>query len=866
MKRFIGIISSVILVLQILVVPMQAEVNLKPEEVLNDLGLLLNISDQEMMSELSREVGLTMILKSLGYKQSEADEAVSNGYFIDTNGWSKGWAELAYVEGITTGTGQKHFSPTAPPLTKKEFIAFQLRALGYDSSEAWNMAESLGKTSGLMAAGGDSISDSSFTKRDASYVMYNALTASLVTTGDKLVKKLIDNGVISSAKAESYGLYSSKFVVESIASDNLKVMTIEFSKAIDEASLSGDTIELSRGSTELIYDANLLDGVSASGYALNMVDSQRVDIVIGSPQKQSTDMTLTIKGLKDMDGNTVTSTSRELTLKDTSKPVVMSAELLNPVYIKIDFNEPVQFKIGTQVYDDVLLDDERIVATGSISRDSKTVYLELGQALTTGTYDLTVTNVVDFAGYQSEEIDFELLAIMDTQAPTIIEANALNRDKVVIEFDEIIREGEGEIVVNGITYSLEDEDDQEYMTINDNIIIIDLQSPLPASAATNGISCTFDDIEDMIGNRVKIDVAFKVKAPYDTTAPTVDISVDSNNAIVLKFSEPVQDFSSNFFVVSEFDDEGEESLVTIQSYGFEQSSETVYKIQLSDPLVNAVEYEFMIMSIKDKSVFQNRLILVETTVVMGDKEQPSIESVKYLSDETIRISFSEAMDVTKLIDPSYYTYHEEDEDEEYPLSMVDYTIDADSDGEYVDIKIDGLESDDRIEIGKLSDESGLIISNMGRTYSFGSIGDFDFLDIEAELIELNSIRLTATDHEFKVINADDFVLKSGNSESNTHYIKSAAIDSEDASIAYLKLSSKIDGGDARVDGGDKQYIYLVDEPSTSDTFNQPLEIDALKAVLIKDKTRADIELDTSEANSLIINLSEVVGGLMHRQN
>lgn len=334
MKRFIGIISSVILVLQILVVPMQAEVNLKPEEVLNDLGLLLNISDQEMMSELSREVGLTMILKSLGYKQSEADEAVSNGYFIDTNGWSKGWAELAYVEGITTGTGQKHFSPTAPPLTKKEFIAFQLRALGYDSSEAWNMAESLGKTSGLMAAGGDSISDSSFTKRDASYVMYNALTASLVTTGDKLVKKLIDNGVISSAKAESYGLYSSKFVVESIASDNLKVMTIEFSKAIDEASLSGDTIELSRGSTELIYDANLLDGVSASGYALNMVDSQRVDIVIGSPQKQSTDMTLTIKGLKDMDGNTVTSTSRELTLKDTSKPVVMSAELLNPVYIK----------------------------------------------------------------------------------------------------------------------------------------------------------------------------------------------------------------------------------------------------------------------------------------------------------------------------------------------------------------------------------------------------------------------------------------------------------------------------------------------------------------------------------------------------
>lgn len=65
-------------------------------EKLNSMGLLLNISDKELALELTRELGLTMILKSLGYTQTDADAAALDSPFHDVDGWFKGWAALAY--------------------------------------------------------------------------------------------------------------------------------------------------------------------------------------------------------------------------------------------------------------------------------------------------------------------------------------------------------------------------------------------------------------------------------------------------------------------------------------------------------------------------------------------------------------------------------------------------------------------------------------------------------------------------------------------------------------------------------------------------------------------------------------------------
>lgn len=852
-KRIIGVCLSVF----VLVTGMSQEISAASDSaaILNDLGLLLNISEAELNQTLTREVGLTMILKSLGFEQADADQAVQNGYFIDTEGWSKGWAELAYTEGITNGTGGKQFSPKSM-LSKKEFVAFQLRALGYDTTTAWTDADVLGRSSGLLSAD-EGVEDSFYTKEEASEIMYNALSAEVVGTGMDLVDKLVDEGVVSKTKVALYGFSQEKFAISSIIADNLKTISVKFTGSVDIGSLSADSIEITRGSIDLLYDDDYTDGISASGFALKLVNGDQVDILLGLSQKQGTELGIILKGIEDVFGNKATTVNEEVTLVDNTVPKFVSAEMVNPVYLAIQASEPVQIKVGKVLYYNILIDNKKVTATGSISKDYKTIYLKFDEALEEGDHSLEISEVYDFAGLISGVDEFVITSLADNKSPEIVTAEALSRDQVILTFDEILNPEEGEITLNGTTYELDDDDDQTYLSIDENTVKVELVNPLSASAATSGAKGSYDDIEDMVGNQVKNDVSFSYKAPYDTIIPTVSLEVNDSNEIILTFSEPVQEFSSSFFALSKFDDEGEESLVSTVTSGFVGSSEEVYRIRLSDPLVDAVEYDFSIMSIKDKSVFQNKLVSYETTITMLDKNQPTVESVKYLSDEIIRISFSESMDKSKLKDPIYYTYHDESEDVEYSLKDIKHEITLDPDNEYVDIEIDGLVSSDRIEVGKLSDLSGLIITTAGRIYSLGSVGSFTYADVEAVLMDLKTIKVTADGHEFDYVDSDDFLLKSGSSESDTHYIRTAAIDEEDSSILYLGLSSALDGN-ARADGK-KQYLYMAEDVITRDTFNQELDIPYTKPVQVIDETRATLSIDDSETDTLIVEFSEVVG-------
>ncbi|MBC8157287.1 hypothetical protein H7X64_03885, partial [Armatimonadetes bacterium] len=96
------------------------------------LELLSNISESELQAPLNRIIGLTMLLKSIGYNDSDAEKSVRSHAFNDFIGdytWGMGWANIGVTMHITAGTSDSTYSP-GKFMTKKEFITGQLRVLG----------------------------------------------------------------------------------------------------------------------------------------------------------------------------------------------------------------------------------------------------------------------------------------------------------------------------------------------------------------------------------------------------------------------------------------------------------------------------------------------------------------------------------------------------------------------------------------------------------------------------------------------------------------------------------------------------------------------------------------------------------------
>lgn len=827
------------------------------EVILNDLGLLLNISEAELDATLTRDVGVTMILKALGYTQEDADNASANPYFTDVSDWAKGWAELAYDVGITTGIGNQMFNPKGT-LTEKEFVAFQLRALEYDVNDAWNNAGQLAVEAGLKS--NTSVDDINYTKREAADVMYNALSATLVSDDTKLIDKLIDEGIVDEDKAISYDLVNTAFTLEHIDVISLKMIRLEFSDVVKESTIDNTTIKVYDGSNQVLYDAAHLNGINFGQYALVLKeDKKTVDIVFGKAFAEGSIIKVEIDDLKNDNGEDVDKATKTIEMTDETKPEVVSMEVINPKLLRIEFTESAQHKVGTQVYDNIKIDGVKLLATGSLNYDQTVLTLELKEALEEGKHSFYIDDILDYAGLLSASYTKSIDVEDDNEAPYIVSATATNREEVLIEFNEIFVEGEGKLHINGKTYRMDDEDDLDLMSIDDNLITVELTNPLPASAATSGLDAEFEDFEDMMENTITSRTLFNIMAEYDNVSPTVEVSVDENNDILVSFSEDVQDFGVTNFAITEYDEEDDEDdIVGVAYISQVGSSRSEYKIRLSDPYVNSKEYKIIIKGVKDLSVFQNRIAEYEQALNMLDKKQPEIKSVKYLGGELLRITFTEAMNYSDIVDPDNYEYNDVSESTTVELSDVDdYTIEVDPDNEYVDITIEGLSKSDKIIVDRVKDLAGLVLKDFGDKNTLQEVDEFNASDLEARLIDTKTIKLIASNgHEFGTIYGEDFMMRTSSGDSNTHYVYSAYIDSEDASIAYLVLSGPLDA-DAKYNNK-KQYLYMNDEIITADIYDQELEIKSTSPLAIEDYVRPVSEIDDNDDETIIIEFSEVV--------
>lgn len=166
-------------------------------EKLKEMGLLSNISQAELEQPLTRLVGLTMILKALGYSEEDARLRSKDCKLNDLTGdssWGAGWVAIAMEKGITQGLTPTTFGPSVP-MTSKEFIAFQLRTLGYSTMDAWKQWSDLALKAGLISESSES-GESKITKAQAARILYKALGAQMKDQSKSWACQLIEQGVV----------------------------------------------------------------------------------------------------------------------------------------------------------------------------------------------------------------------------------------------------------------------------------------------------------------------------------------------------------------------------------------------------------------------------------------------------------------------------------------------------------------------------------------------------------------------------------------------------------------------------------------------------------------------------------------------
>lgn len=168
------------------------------------MGLLLNPKEDR---SLDRKIGVTMILKLMGYDQESVQSGKYGkiGKFNDVPVWFSGYADLAVQLNITNGVSSNRFSPDAP-LTEKQFVCFLLRALGYDLNMSWNNTEAIAKQIGLIKSD-RSLTNRTLTKKNAAEYLFKSMSRRLQGQDTRyFAMKLLEDEVISKDDAISSGL------------------------------------------------------------------------------------------------------------------------------------------------------------------------------------------------------------------------------------------------------------------------------------------------------------------------------------------------------------------------------------------------------------------------------------------------------------------------------------------------------------------------------------------------------------------------------------------------------------------------------------------------------------------------------------
>ncbi len=198
----------------------------------------------------TRMEGTIILIRILG-KESEAQALASEPCpFTDVPDWAVGYANYAYNSGITKGISETLFG-TYEPMTAQQYNTLLLRTVGYDDNQGdfnWDSAvETAGEEEILPTDMVDWYESQSneYTKRDLLESSFCYLEVSMHDdeTANSLIDQLIENGIVSRALADKYGVAVQEVhsFVTNLSEDDYFDLTVQDNNTIQVTGSSNDT-------------------------------------------------------------------------------------------------------------------------------------------------------------------------------------------------------------------------------------------------------------------------------------------------------------------------------------------------------------------------------------------------------------------------------------------------------------------------------------------------------------------------------------------------------------------------------------------------------------------------------------------------
>jgi hypothetical protein len=467
-----------------------------------------------------------------------------------------------------------------------------------------------------------------------------------------LAEKLVADGIIDEAVAAEYGLVElapATLEVVSVSADNLKEVVVVFNQPVDGDTVNKDNIKV--------------DGKDGS---VSLKDD-KVTVVItidGDGLEKQTEYNLVVSGVKSADGTEIEKTEIKFKAFDATLPVAEKITVTGPRNFTITFSEPiknggaVEVKSGTSV----------IGVNPSFGTGGRDVTVDLYSSLADGkTYEITVKNFEDYAGYKNVVKTFSLAYAKDNSAPTAT-VEKVDQKYVVVKFNKPVSglhkdqfwhtftawkamgiyKDEG--MTTGSAIGLTDSVDTVWVKF-----AVDAENGKPIAEGNTifgilgkvEVSGTTYEIKDNWDNKFET-TEFKITVNADRIAPEVaELTVDTESSLKIKFSEDVV-FNENNVEVTDADGKSIDGV----SVGVSGSGKE-YTINLGTGLAGKT-IVVKIKDVTDTALQANRMAVYTATLTITDKSAPTVSKVtKKVSEKALYVFFNEAVDNTALDKANY---------------------------------------------------------------------------------------------------------------------------------------------------------------------------------------------------------------------
>ena len=675
-------------------------------------------------------------------------------------------------------------------------MAFELRALGYNSDDAWNYCGDLAYEAGLVSSK-DEIYDTNFTKREAAEIMYKALSAKVQDGSDLLlIDQLIEDGHVNEYLAKEFGLIASTVSIQSVQGINLRQISF--------------TINTTRYDEDEVTDE---DNYQLEG----IIDDDDEDIDVNAVEIDGKTIILTLEEIVD-DGSEGTLTIdedafgkyyeiKDIQFDDEDNPEVLSAKVIDDDTLRIAFSEPINFEeekndngtyIARSKYErefDIKVDGKMVsIYEIQIFNDGLQADVIVYGSFDDGLIEVSIDDgLEDYAEHNLISKSFELTMDESEESFEVMDYEAED-DEVVLTFnknininsydeDDYYHTSRSNTVDTSSGYADIDVDDNE-LTLN----FSDNQLP----EGTVYIYIKVGALEDDDGNENEEMISVKVKVTEDTDPPEVDeIEVDEDEIIIYFDDELDEDYAEDVDNYEITDDDGDEIRIRDAEYG-EDDGDYIVVLDLRDDLDDDVEYEIEIVDIEDPS--GNEMDDFDLTFTLDDASVSNkfvIESVRAVDKDEILVTFDSSID---------------------DFDLDDFYIE-DNHGD--DLELDSYDEVDDDEYKLYLDEDTLLPTDCG-SYKLKTISDSDDINTEnTSGHQLKNNQSVSIEDEIlpEVVlednkDTDDYYESGENGREDHVPVVFAEYDeSADESYIYIKFSEEVDDVDEdsfEVNNGDNE--------------------------------------------------------------